>query len=450
MEQLRPDSPDGNGDEEELEDEEDGDEMPEAQPHGGGMPVDDILNDPIVMAHIMRLMRAQAATARNAKKQERKVAPAVVVAALRSRRSELRSLAAASLSPLLARLGHNVWTMIAGHLEARDLVRLSSACWYFRALTEDDSFWERIFARQVGGVSLVTRCCTSFRERFFLCQPMADLETALATGEDGDEILLCPGVYEMRGERDPFIDSAFTVENSVHIRGCMFNQKFAADLNWNHPQDMNHLGTGNVIIRVSLLFLFFSLFFLTSLSVVLYKCTGLACSRRQSHQRRGAVRQQRPLAVLFRPQGGEPSRAWTRGPEDGQCGRLVYSANGHERARRHCHCGRLSLLRQRGMRSLAGRRSHGSAGAVRAGAQLVRHQCQQFLARHLGLNHFGESLLWLRCRWGRCQSQDGALQCVSPSSAGSGASQRRASQLGRFSRQRHSRQSQWSAALVRA
>ncbi len=233
--------------------------LPEAaadddQDQGDPVPVpfnEELVNEPHFMAHIIRLMRAQAAGARAAMKQQRKVVPPVVVAALRSRRGELRALGAACLPPLLASVGHNVWTMIAGQLEARDLVRLSSSCWYFRALTEDDAFWERIFARQIGGVSLVARSCDSFRERFFLCQPMSNLETALATGEDGDEILLCPGVYEMAGATDPFADNAFSVEASVHIRGCMFNQKFAADLNWNHPQDMSHLGTGNVIIRVS-------------------------------------------------------------------------------------------------------------------------------------------------------------------------------------------------------
>jgi hypothetical protein len=107
----------------------------------------------------------------------------------------------------------------------------------------------QIFARQVGGVSLVTRRCSSFRERFFLCQKMADIVEALATAEDGDEVILCPGVYERREEDDPFGFSGLKVFAKIHILGCCFNLNHRADLDCNHPQDLPSGKIPNIVLR---------------------------------------------------------------------------------------------------------------------------------------------------------------------------------------------------------
>jgi hypothetical protein len=102
--------------------------------------------------------------------------------------------------------------LIPGTMQTIVILRLTRVfARYFRALTEDDALWENIYAREVGGVSLVTRPCTTFRERFFMHQKMEDLVAALATAEDGDEVVLCPGVYERAEADDPYGLSGFKV-----------------------------------------------------------------------------------------------------------------------------------------------------------------------------------------------------------------------------------------------
>ena len=92
--------------------------------------------------------------------------------------------------------------------------------------------WESIFAREIGGVSLVPMQCNSWRQRFFLSQSMPDLSSALFSAENGDEIVLCPGVYtnDNEEEAESFFgfNSSLIVTKSIHLMGCCFNRKYSA------------------------------------------------------------------------------------------------------------------------------------------------------------------------------------------------------------------------------
>jgi hypothetical protein len=111
---------------------------------GGQEGLANMLEDPNFMQFFMRMLANEAEKKDLEKKKERRIAGDVQVAALRSRRHELRVLALDALPPLLVAMGHNVWQIVLGMCEAKDLARMGATCWYFRALTEDDSYWEKV------------------------------------------------------------------------------------------------------------------------------------------------------------------------------------------------------------------------------------------------------------------------------------------------------------------
>lgn len=256
----------GNEDQPNEEEPQDEEGVDGGDDQGGPPDVNGMLQDPNFMGFFLRMLQAEAEKNDASKKKERKVAAEVQVAALRSRKHELRQLAVDALPPLLASLDKNVWKVIIKFCEAKELSRMAATCWFFRALTEDDSYWEKIFAREIGGVSIVTRRCTSFRERFFLAQKFDDIVEALATAELGDEVILCPGIYERKEEDDPFGFSGlkvgkkritnlffahlFQVHAGIHIIGCCFNRSNSADLNCNHAADLpKPLSEPNIVLR---------------------------------------------------------------------------------------------------------------------------------------------------------------------------------------------------------
>ena len=175
----------------------------------------------------------------------------IIESGLVRQQQELGSLVNA-LPPHAAAIGQHIWREVLSYLDSRSFRSATSACWYFRVVGDTDMIWESLFAREIGGVSIVPMQCASWRQRFFLHQSVSDFTAALATVEDGDEIILCPGVHEDDGASSSFFYMGQSVEKKVHILGCCFNRKYAADMKWNHPEEVTISNTpGNVVIHSS-------------------------------------------------------------------------------------------------------------------------------------------------------------------------------------------------------
>jgi ribosome assembly protein YihI (activator of Der GTPase) len=143
--------------------------------------------------------------------------------------SDLRSLAKDSLSPTLQLADVNIWKLIVGYLDSKSLRISSYVSKLFYVLCQDDQNWERLFAQRDGAVYLCPRRCASWKERFFMAQRM-DVSHGFCEIVDvcevGDEVLLCPGVYDTTGAE------AYVLKE-VHIIGCGFNRNFEADYDFN-------------------------------------------------------------------------------------------------------------------------------------------------------------------------------------------------------------------------
>jgi hypothetical protein len=145
--------------------------------------------------------------------------------------SDLRSLAKDSLSPTLQLADVNIWKLIVGYLDSKSLRISSYVSKIFYVLCQDDQNWERLFAQRGGdgAVYLCPRRCASWKERFFVAQRM-DMSHGFCeivdVCEAGDEVLLCPGVYDTTGAE------AYVLKE-VHIIGCGFNRNFEADYDFN-------------------------------------------------------------------------------------------------------------------------------------------------------------------------------------------------------------------------
>ena len=137
-----------------------GGEMEEGGGEGGGVD-ENLLQNPNFLQFLLGMLQEETEKKDLARKAVRREAGPVALAALRSRRHELRALAEQAL-PRALHLGKDVWSLVLSFLRARELSCIASTCWYFRALCEDDSYWEHIYANEIGGVSLVTKQLRTF------------------------------------------------------------------------------------------------------------------------------------------------------------------------------------------------------------------------------------------------------------------------------------------------
>ena len=180
--------------------------------------------------------------------------------ALLSRNSEIAALAYAALPDAAAGIGRHMWRVILSMLDSKSFVATRATCWFLREVGSDDAIWEALFASEVGGVSLVPMRCSSWQQRFSHCQKMPHLPGALNSAIDGDEIILCPGIYDdaefndfkknLEGDHEG--DFPLEVTKSVHLIGCSFNRRYAAQLNWHHPEEVTLPSTeGNIVIQSS-------------------------------------------------------------------------------------------------------------------------------------------------------------------------------------------------------
>ena len=208
------------------------------------------MQDPNFLNFFIRMMQQD----QQRKDEERRVArikpEKKTLTLLRSRKGELSQL----VQNLPGNLPKEIWQYIVLYLGAKDVAKASQTCWAFRELCDLNFVWEKIFSSEVGGVSLCPKSETgSWRERFFTCQRFdKDLVTALISSEPEDEVILCKGVYKREPEEgSPFGTPPLRVNHPLHIVGCDFSKKYAANKLWNHPMDVNNAistSAGNIVI----------------------------------------------------------------------------------------------------------------------------------------------------------------------------------------------------------
>jgi hypothetical protein len=187
-----PDIPEGQEPREEgEEEEEEGGEPPQQEADLGENPFAQLMEDneggqERFMEFFMTMLQRSANEKDVKKKVERKLVSDLVVMT-RDRRAELYQL---EIDSMPFHIGPHVWGLILSFLPSKDFSHCSQTCWFLRQVADVDNMWEQMFNREIGGVSIIAKRCTSWRQRFFLAQPVEDVVAAFVSVEEGDEIIL--------------------------------------------------------------------------------------------------------------------------------------------------------------------------------------------------------------------------------------------------------------------